>query len=315
MPSPEAETPVPAVRAPRHSVVVPVSARPEGLEQLLSGLDELSFGLPGGLEVVFVVDGSREAAAPLHQLGARAGVPMRVISHTRPFGTAAAIRTGLAAAGGELIGVMPADLPEPQRPMAKCFTALENGADVAIGRREPTGPATGSRSPRRPGSATADLEMFAVTRAVAACLVAQTEADGGLAEQISWMGYEPVEITYAPPPRPVADTAAGSADDDPVRRLVSTDAPVRALLASGLGLAALTVAASLVVLVGWASGHLAVPQAVPVVLVALLCTATLLCGLGVVGAYAWRLLENGRSRPSSVVASDITYHPGSTDAP
>lgn len=62
-------------------------------------------------EIIAVDDGSTDAsAATLEQLAHLAGTPLRVLRHARNRGKGAAVRTGLAAATGDLILVQDADL-------------------------------------------------------------------------------------------------------------------------------------------------------------------------------------------------------------
>ena len=83
------------------SIVVPVYRNQESIHDLIAALTWISGELDGGLEAVFVVDGSPDdSLAELRR--ALPGVPFRsqLIAHSRNFGAFAAIRTGFLAARG-----------------------------------------------------------------------------------------------------------------------------------------------------------------------------------------------------------------------
>ncbi|MDO5286041.1 MAG: glycosyltransferase family 2 protein [Actinomycetia bacterium] len=314
MPSPPPE--------PHHSVVVPVYGNRDTLPALLQRLERLAGELPGPLEVVLVVDGSPDDSAQvLAQHAPRAQIPVRVLSHSRNFGSFAAIRTGLAAARGDLIGVMAADLQEPPELMVDFFAALRGGAEVAVGRR--TGradPASSSLLSRvywsayrrfvMPSIPPGGVDVFAVTRDVAQTLTGFTEAHSSLVGQLFWIGYRRVEIGYQRQPRPSG--RSGWTTRKKVTYLLDsvfafTDLPIRLLTGIGvLGVMA-TTAVSVLVLVAWALGRIEVPGYTPLMLVILFCTFTMLLGLGIVGSYVWRIFENSKARPLSIVSEETSY--------
>jgi len=98
----------------RYSVVVPVYGNRDTVGPLIDRLEDLAGGLDGPLEAVFVVDGSPDDSFEvLQERLAASPLPTQLLSHSRNFGSFAAIRTGMAAARGEYVGVIAADLQEP----------------------------------------------------------------------------------------------------------------------------------------------------------------------------------------------------------
>ncbi|MFN2215549.1 MAG: glycosyltransferase family 2 protein [Anaerolineales bacterium] len=91
-------------------------------------------------EVIFVDDGSKDGTpALLASLEAEPGV--RVILHEGNKGKGAAIRTGLAAATGDLVLIQDADLEYDPRDYPALLKPLEEGvADVVFGSRFLGGP-------------------------------------------------------------------------------------------------------------------------------------------------------------------------------
>jgi glycosyltransferase involved in cell wall biosynthesis len=118
------------------SVIVPVGARhadAAGLyAEYTAGLDSL--GLP--YELIFVLDGPREAfAAGLRQLLAE-GRRFTVVGLTRKFGEATAIMAGFEQASGDTIVTLPAYHQVEGSDIVKLVDSV-GANDLAIGRRWP----------------------------------------------------------------------------------------------------------------------------------------------------------------------------------
>ena len=96
------------------SLVIPVYNNALSLPALLDQLEALAPRITGGLEVVFVVDGSPDDS--LRVLKDRLPswrVPSQLMELSRNFGSFAAIAAGLQQGRGEYFAVMAADLQEP----------------------------------------------------------------------------------------------------------------------------------------------------------------------------------------------------------
>ncbi len=301
---------------PRYSVIVPVYGNRETLPAVLTRLEAVADQLTGTLEVVFVVDGSPDdSSGVLADVVPKQHLAVQVLEHSRNFGSFAAIRTGLAAARGDLIGVMAADLQEPPEVMLGFFEQLESGDyDVAVGRRtgrsDPAMSAGMSRAfwwlYRRTINADippGGVDVFSCTREVAQRLVLLDEAHSSLVALLYWVGYRRVEVPY----ERLARTEGKSGWT--LRKKVTylsdsvfafTRIPIHALTALGLGGTVVTLVASLTVLVSWLAGQIDSPGYTPLMLTILLSTFLLLTGMGVLGSYVWRTYENTKRRPSAL---------------
>ncbi len=118
---------------PDISVVVACFDEEEALPPLFVELDRLrraaaERGL--SVETVFVDDGSRDGTAALLARHAAEGPGRRVVTHPGNRGFGAALRTGLAAAGGRAIVCYDADATYPVLDVLRLVDALA-GADVA----------------------------------------------------------------------------------------------------------------------------------------------------------------------------------------
>ena len=301
------------------SIVIPVYGNEGNIPSLLSRLSELMSELPADTEVVFVVDGSPDDSyAAL--ASALPAMPFRsqLLQHSRNFGSFAAIRTGLAAAKGEAIGVMAADLQEPPELMIEFQRAIASGvADVAVGRRlSREDPALSSLSSRAfwglyrravmrempPGG----VDVFGCTRAVADQLVRLEEANSSLVAQLFWVGFRRVEIPYSRKEREVG--TSGWTFRRKVRYLLDsvfsfTNLPLDLLLLTGLlGIVVVVVVAAIVL--GFSlAGAIEEPGYAPIMLAVLFSTFLTMTSTGIVGAYVWRIFDNTKRRPTSIVMS------------
>ena len=88
------------------------------------------------IEIILVDDGSADGTAVLAKAAIdRTSLNAKVLRHERNEGKGWAVRTGVLAAGGEVVGFVDADLSTSPEDIVCVFTASEAGADVAIASR------------------------------------------------------------------------------------------------------------------------------------------------------------------------------------
>ncbi len=116
------------------SLVIPVRDEAESLEALHRELDAAVGAWPGGLEILFVDDGSRDASRARLQAIAEKDARVRVLALDAPHGQSAALDAGFRAARGELIATLDADLQNDPADLPRLLAALEQ-ADVVCGVR------------------------------------------------------------------------------------------------------------------------------------------------------------------------------------
>jgi glycosyltransferase involved in cell wall biosynthesis len=122
------------VDAPRLSVVVPIFDEEDSLEPLHRELDAALSGLPGGVEIVLVDDGSRDRSLEIMRALAAKDPRVRVIALEANHGQSAAFEAGFAAARGELIATLDADLQNDPADIPRMMEHLDR-ADVVNGVR------------------------------------------------------------------------------------------------------------------------------------------------------------------------------------
>ena len=122
----------------RLSLVVPAYNEEARIVASVQRLGEFLQTLDAPSELIIVDDGSREpgrqaAEASLDTLPP--DIERRFIAHGVNRGKGAAVRTGVLAASGQYIAFIDADLASPPEDLLGLISALEAGADVAVGVR------------------------------------------------------------------------------------------------------------------------------------------------------------------------------------
>jgi polyisoprenyl-phosphate glycosyltransferase len=307
------------------SIVVPVYRNQEGIHDLIAALTWISGELDGGLEAVFVVDGSPDdSLAELRR--ALPDVPFRsqLIAHSRNFGAFAAIRTGFLAARGHYIAAMAADLQEPIELIREFFAVLATGRfDVVVGTRTSRDDPRMSRAFSRtywgtyrrlvqPQMPKGGVDVFACTADVAERFGELGEAHSSLVGLLYWLGYRRAEVPYAR----VARARGRSAWTFRKRFAYLLDSvfaftalPIAVIMSVGaIGIVG-AMTGAIVVFVAWLNSAIPVPGYTALMLVILLSTGAILLSLGIVGMYVWRAYENTKGRPTAVVMSRESYAP------
>jgi len=126
----------------RLSVVIPAYNERATVQDLLVRVSQAPLPPGVALEMIVVDDGSRDGTRELlGDLEKAASPPFRLILHPENRGKGAAIRTGFAAATGDVVLVQDADLEYDPRDYPKLLQPiLDDEADVVYGSRFLGGP-------------------------------------------------------------------------------------------------------------------------------------------------------------------------------
>jgi glycosyltransferase involved in cell wall biosynthesis len=306
-----------------HSLVIPVYGNEASIGELLEAIAGLSRRLSQPLEAVFVVDGSPDRSyALLRDALPRMPFPAQLLVHSRNFGAFAAIRTGLAAARGEDVAVMAADLQDPIELIERFYDVLaRDEADVIIGTRVARADPFLSRVAsgvfwwlyRRlvlPQIPPGGVDVFACNRAFRTELLALGEANTSLVGQLFWVGMRRAVLPYERLPRRHGRSAWSFSRK--LKYLMDSvfafsDLPVRLLiLVGGLGLGASLMLGSAVG-IARLLGYITVPGYAMTILTLSFFGGLNTFGLGLVGAYVWRAYENTKQRPLAIVQRAHDY--------
>jgi glycosyltransferase involved in cell wall biosynthesis len=302
-----------------YSLIIPVYRNEANLDRLLAAMVNLAGRIPGGLEVVFVVDGSPDRSFDiLHERLPKLQLQSQLLSLSRNFGSFSAIAAGMKYARGEAMAVMAADLQEPPELIEQFFQILGNDqADIVFGVRS-------RRSDPLLSGAFASLfwwlyrrlvvrdiphggvDVFGCSRKIRDRLVEFREINTNLIALLFWLGFRRQYVTYDRQPRLEGKSAWT------IRKKLRysfdsifnfTDLPIQILLYGG-GLAfALASSGTVLVLLAKARGDIPVPGYTPIVLAIMYFGALTSLGFGIVGQYLWLALQNTRRRPNFIVES------------
>lgn len=113
------------------SVVVPVYNEEGSIINLHRRILEVMTLYGCDFEIIFVNDGSKDNTEKL----ALSLTPLKFISLQRNYGQTAAIDVGIHNASGDIIVLIDADLQNDPQDIIKLLTKLDEGFDVAVGRR------------------------------------------------------------------------------------------------------------------------------------------------------------------------------------
>ena len=126
------------IEAPHLSVVVPAYDEQERIRNSLRRLSAFLSSLGYKTELIVVDDGSqpegrRAVEAALEEVPA--SISRSFIQHEINRGKGAAVRTGCLAATGSYVAFIDADLASPPEDLLALLSALDAGADLAVGVR------------------------------------------------------------------------------------------------------------------------------------------------------------------------------------
>lgn len=300
----------------KYSIVIPVYRNEDNIPELLKALQQLSSEW-AELEVVFVVDGSPDRSAEKLAEGLRQiSFQWQLVELSRNFGSFAAIRQGLAIARGNYFAVIAADLQEPPELVNDFFRELsQNHCDLAVGVRVARGDPNLTRLSSvlywrlyrlfvMPDIPVGGVDVFACNRAFCSALLRLEERNSFLIGQVFWLGFRRLEIPYERRPRTIGKSAWTFS-----RRLRYTldtlfdfsDLPINVFLWLGIFGSTISLLISFMVIGSWLLNLVDVRGYVPIMLAISLMASMLLLSQGIIGCYIWRISENTKRRPFSVI--------------
>ncbi len=115
------------------SCVIPVYNEAESLEALYREILEVAAANGYDLQIVFVDDGSRDGSWEIIRRLAAGDRRVEGIRFRRNFGKAAALSAGFAAAKGELVMTLDADLQDDPHEIPRFLAGMEKDVDVVSG--------------------------------------------------------------------------------------------------------------------------------------------------------------------------------------
>jgi glycosyltransferase involved in cell wall biosynthesis len=132
---PTGQRPTTNDQRPTYSIVIPAYNESARIAASLEGVLAYIAQRGWNAEVIVVNDGSRDDTVDIVR-GFAANHPMlRVLENPGNRGKGYSVRNGMLHASGDILLFSDADLSSPIEEADKLFTAIANGADIAIGSR------------------------------------------------------------------------------------------------------------------------------------------------------------------------------------
>jgi dolichol-phosphate mannosyltransferase len=306
------------------SVVLSFRNEAEVIPELVDRLDKAIESADLDYELIFVNDASTdESLALLEQIRIR-NPRVKILNMSRRFGVAPCVMAGFQYARGDAVVYMDTDLQDPPELIPTLAARWREGADVVYTVR------TDRRGESRVKLALTRAAYQAIQRASSIALPVEAgdfkllsrrvvdellrlgEQDLYMRGLVTWVGFRQVAVPYERQPRGAGVThfpLFGSMG--PITTFVAgftsfSHAPLVLSLLLGIAVGALAKLVLLGMIVAWLVGA---PPSAGAVLVALgvLCWATLLFGIGVLGLYVARIHREALGRPRYIVESAIGF--------
>jgi dolichol-phosphate mannosyltransferase len=307
------------VRTHTLSVIIPVYYNAESLEELYERLTNLAQSYSSiELEIIFVDDGSGDNSYEVIRELYSKDERVVALKLSRNFGSFNACLAGLTRATGECAVIISADLQDPPEIVGEMYERWLQGAKVVMAVRERRDESFLkvflARIYYRVFRALVDKAMprsgfdfVLVDRAIVDNLCAMQEKHTTLMGLILWSGFKREEIPYTRMKRKYGTSRwslTKKVNYFVDSMLAFTQLPIRLLSLLGvltcflsfLGIVYIFIAAFLgrMTVAGWAS----------LMVVILFMFSIMMIGIGILGEYVWRSLEESRKRPSFIIESE-----------
>lgn len=305
----------PKARPATLSCVIPCYNEASNLALLLPRLREVLGACADAWEVILVDDGSADATALLCQTWA-AEPGFRALLLSRNFGKEAALTAGLAAAAGDVVVMMDADLQHPPELLPTFIEHWQRGAQVVYAVREDRSDEAafkrvGTRWFYRLVNAAARFELppgagdfRLMDRPVVEALLALPERNRFMKGLYAWVGFPSVAVPYVPAARGHGQTHFGAL------RLIRfsldgltafTTWPLRTVSALGALMAVMSMLYGFYEFVAYFLYGNEVSGWATIVVGLMFLSGMQMISLGIVGEYVGRIFEEVKGRPLYVV--------------
>ncbi len=304
----------------RLSVVVPVYYNAENLPESVPELLALRETLPEvDLELVFVDDGSGDDSLQILQSWqAREPETIHLVRLSRNFGSMNAVLAGFAAATGDCVGVIAADLQDPPALLADMLAHWRAGAKAVLAARTDREEGWLQSSLANsyywllgrlalPGYPAGGFDFVLVDRQLRDDLVRIREKNTNFMSLIFWLGYSPVLVPYVRRARRrgVSRWTFGKKLKLFVDSFVAfSTAPLKLCWITGSLVMAMALAIGGRFGARWMLSDVRTEPSLWFAVALLFASGVQLLMLGVLGEYIWRALEESRGRPPYIVAQE-----------
>jgi dolichol-phosphate mannosyltransferase len=297
---------------PLVSVVLSFRNEAENIPALVSRFDKMFAGQPVGYELLFVNDDSTDSSLALLLSERERNSRVKILNMSRRFGVAEGVLAGMAAARGDAVIYMDADLQDPPELIPTLLDRWRQGADVVhtVRTRRRGESALKMWATRlayhviQSGSAielpidAGDFKLL--SRAAVDQLLRVRESDPYLRGLVVWLGFTQVFVPYEREARHAGRTHFPFFSKNPWKTFVIGMTSFSFLpIYACFGLAAAGLVGSLLLL----------PLTGPLFAVLTFFWATTLAAIGGIGIFLIRIYKDVRGRPQYIVKSTIGIEP------
>ncbi|KAB2459124.1 glycosyltransferase family 2 protein [Bacillus sp. CH126_4D] len=302
------------------SVVVPMYFEEEVAQECYNRLKSVMLQNDINYEFVFVNDGSTDRTMEILSEIAANDYRTKIVNFARNFGHQVAVTAGIAAAKGDAIVIIDADLQDPPEVIPELIAKWEEGYEVVYAKRKQRKGETWFKlltakyfykflnymSDIDIPKDTGDFRI--IDRKVADVFNQMTERNRFIRGMMSWVGFRQTYVEYERDERFAGETKY------PLKKMIKfasdgiiafSTKPLRIVMSIGL----LSVLISIIVLLytitvkiigtgtqtGWASIMVAIT----------FFSGIQLLGLGIVGQYIARIYDESKNRPIYIVKETI----------
>jgi dolichol-phosphate mannosyltransferase len=315
------------VSRPLLSVVLSFRNEADVIPELIARLDAAITSADLDYELVFVNDDSTDRSLAVLEEHRARNPRIKILNMSRRFGVAPCVMAGFQYARGDAVVYMDTDLQDPPELIPTLVARWREGADVVYTvRTDRQGESrvklaitrAAYQFIQRLSSIALPVEagdFKLLSRRVIDELLRLGEQDLYMRGLVTWVGFRQVAVPYERQPRGAGIThfpLLGSMG--PITTFVAgftsfSHAPLVFFLLLGLLFGAASTLTLLGMILAWLVGS---PPSAAAALVAIgvLCWATLLFGIGVLGLYLARIHREALGRPRYIVASAIGFDEG-----
>lgn len=299
------------------SVVVPVFRNRDTLYKTFEGVSAVhQEKFPSlGLEVVFVDDGSDDGSwDELCRLNAQYPEEVSIVKLSRNFGQVSAILAGYAAAKGDAVVTLSADLQDPIPLIATMVEHWEKGIEVVVAHRETRNDDTASTlfskiaygiarsaNPRIPQGG---FDYLLLSRRAAQLMCSFKGRHRFFQGDVLWLGLSTTFIPYERLRRPVGKSGWSFAKKFKYFTDLILDSsyfPIRLMSSLGFLTATAGLIYALAIVWFWFQDRTPFSGWAPLMVTLLVIGGLIMMMLGVIGEYLWRIYDDVKLRPLYVV--------------
>lgn len=305
---------------PKLSVIIPVYYNEASLEELYARVAKLADTHPSvDFEILFVDDGSGDRSYEVIRRIASVDERVVAVKLSRNFGSFNACLAGLTRVSGDCAVIISADLQDPPELIGEMYERWLEGNKVVMAvrarREESFFKVLFARMYYRVFRALVDnamprggFDFVLIDRLVVDNLAAMREKNTTLMGLILWSGFKRVEIPYTRMRRKHGRsrwTLLKKINYFVDSLLAFTHLPIRLLTLLGVFTCAVSMLGIVYILIVALTGRVTVAGWASVMVVMFFMFSLMMIGMGILGEYVWRGLEESRKRPSFIIESEF----------